>query len=69
MLSYIRWELDGGGGKENTCNDNLDYSRPSLSADFALFNGNMDKKMPQKGSLVIQGFGIYGIFWERNPRD
>jgi hypothetical protein len=35
---------------------------PWLSMDFALFNGNMNNKIPKPWSLVIQGFGICGIF-------
>ena len=40
---------------------------PRLYADFALFNGKMGIKRPKWWSLVIHGFGIYGIFLGCNP--
>ncbi len=42
---------------------------PLLSADFTLFNGNMDNKMPIQLSVVIRSFIIRGIVWERNLKE
>jgi hypothetical protein len=42
---------------------------PRLSADFAFFNGNMDKKMPTHLSLVFRDFGVCRALKERNPSE